>query len=70
MNTYYYAGSAYDNVTGDCPHRHRSFKAAERCIESMDAAIKRGHGKAAFCDRVVMIHHQDGPDAGLREVVR
>lgn len=42
------------NVTGDCPHHHRTPEAAQHCIDRMDAAIKRGHGRNAYCDRVVI----------------
>jgi|CXWL01.1.fsa_nt_gi hypothetical protein len=42
------------NVTGDCPHRHRTSAAAQRCIDSMDAAVKRGHGRNAYADRIVI----------------
>jgi hypothetical protein len=41
--------------------------AAERCIKRLDAAIKRGHGPAAYCDRVVMVHHADGRRERLHE---
>lgn len=67
MTTYYFAGSTYlpgtrvpDNVTGQCPHRHRTPEAAERCIERLDRAIKRGHGRNAYCDRIVMMADHDG----------
>lgn len=42
------------NVTGDCPHKHRTAEAAEACIARHDAAIKRGHGSNAYSDRVVI----------------
>jgi hypothetical protein len=64
---WYYAGAPRRpgtpipmNVTGDCPHRHRSPEAAQRCIDDMDRSIKRGHGQNAYCDRVVMVVEVDG----------
>ena len=42
------------NVTGDCPHVHRSIEAAQKCIAEMDASIKRGQGRSAYCDRIVI----------------
>lgn len=50
------------NVTGDCPHRHRTPEAAQRCIDAADRAIKAGHGPAAYSDRVVMVHEEDGTE--------
>lgn len=66
---YYFAGGRRmpgtglpANVTGDCPHRHRTPEAAERCIDDMDRAIKRGHGPNAYCDRIVMVQlHPSDP---------
>jgi len=65
--TWYSAGSEYHpgtnlprSVTGECPHRHRTPEAARRCIEEMDAAIKRGHGRDAYCDRIVMVEDCGG----------
>jgi len=43
------------NVTGECPHLHRTPEAAEACIDRHDRAIKRGHGRNAYSDRVVMM---------------
>lgn len=64
---YYVAGAPYHpgtrmptNVTGECPHRHRTPEAAERCIEQMDRAIKAGHGPNAYCDRQVVAFSDDG----------
>lgn len=75
MRTYYYAGAPRhpgtplpSNVTGECPHEHRSPEAAQRCIDELDRSIKRGTNGHGHADRVVMVHWQDGPDAGLREV--
>lgn len=59
---YFIAGSARmipgtglpANVTGDCPHRHRTPEAAQRCIDALDRSIKRGHGRNAYADRVVV----------------
>jgi len=42
------------NVTGDCPHLHKTPEAARRCIDDMDRAIKRGHGSDAYCDRSII----------------
>jgi len=42
------------NVTGDCPHLHLTSEAAQRCISATDKAIKRGHGRNAYCDRIVI----------------
>jgi hypothetical protein len=60
---YYYAGAPNHpgttlpaNVTGNCPHHHRSYETAERCIRETDRAIKRGNGPAAYCDRQVMVY--------------
>lgn len=59
---YYYAGAPYkpgtnlpDNVTGECKHQHTTPDEAQRCIDNLDASIKRGHGRSAYCDRVVMV---------------
>lgn len=59
---YFYAGapnmptnSIPNNVTGNCPHRHRTPEAAMDYIREMDRAIKRGHGTNAYCDRIVMV---------------
>lgn len=43
------------NVTGDCPHKHRTYKAAQNCIDRTNRAIKRGHGSNAYCDRDVVL---------------
>lgn len=60
-NSHYIAGAPFmpgtnlpSNVTGECPHRHRTPEAAQRCIDDMDRRIKRGHGRHAYCDRVVI----------------
>lgn len=45
------------NVTGECPHEHRTPEAAQRCIDDVDRSIKRGNGPGAYCDRVVMVWH-------------
>jgi len=55
------------NVTGECPHRHRTPAAARACIESVDRAIKRGHGENAYCDRVVMVTDGQGTRPYVRE---
>jgi hypothetical protein len=47
------------NVTGECPHRHRTPQAAQRCIDELDRSIKNGHGAGAYCDRVVMAEDHD-----------
>ncbi len=54
--SYFIAGARLsgDNVTGDCPHRHRTAEAAQACIDRTDRAIKRGHGRYAYCDRWVI----------------
>lgn len=64
---YYVAGSPWHagtnlhrNVTGECPHHHRTPDAAQKCIDALDRAIKRGHGRNAYADRVVMEVHADG----------
>ena len=64
MRTRYRAGSTWhpgtalpDNVTGECPHEHHTAAAAQACIDRLDAAIKRGHGPNAGCDRHVMVEH-------------
>lgn len=66
MSRWYSAGADYHpgtnlpaNVTGECPHRHRTPEAAQRCIDQMSAAISRGHGNA-YCDRVVMVEECGG----------
>lgn len=51
------------NVTGDCPHLHRTPQAAQACIEATDRAIKRGHGPNAYCDRIVLACDDDGHGA-------
>ena len=43
------------NVTGECKHFHRTPAAAQKCIDQEDAAIKRGHGRTAYSDRIVMV---------------
>ena len=60
-SVYYVAGSVHHpgttlprNVTGECPHRHRTIAGAARCIEAHDRAIKQGHGPHAFSDRQVI----------------
>jgi len=67
MATWYMAGAAWapgttmpDNVTGECGHRHRTPEAAQRCIDKLDRAIKRGHGPNAYCDRAVVIVRTTG----------
>lgn len=62
MKQWYYAGAPLhpgtcipNNVTGECPHKHRTPGAAQKCIARMDASIKRGH-PGAYCDRVVMVY--------------
>lgn len=58
--THYVAGATWmhgtnvaNNVTGECPHRHRTPEAAQRCIDRMDRAIARAN-PGAYCDRVVI----------------
>lgn len=58
---FFYAGAPLvpgtcqpNNVTGECGHQHKTPEAAQRCIDQMDRAIKIGHGKSAYCDRIVM----------------
>jgi hypothetical protein len=67
MRRYYYAGAPHrpgsnlpSNMTGECEHQHRTPEAAQRCIDALDASIKRGHGQSAYCDRRVMVHEADG----------
>lgn len=67
MRLHYYAGAPRrpgsnlpNNVTGECKHRHKTPEAAQRCIDALDRSIKRGHGEAAYCDRVVMVREADG----------
>jgi len=43
------------NVSGDCPHHHRTPEAAQRCIDQLDRSIKNGHGPNAYADREVMV---------------
>lgn len=69
MSTIYIAGACYhpgttlpNNVTGECPHRHRTPEAAQKCIDTLDASIKRGHGSNAYCDRIVMVEDTDTGD--------
>lgn len=78
MRTIYYAGAPFHagtalpaNVTGECSHHHRTPEGAQRCIKRLDAAIKRGHGTNAYCDRIVMRCIVDGSRrvAGTTEVV-
>lgn len=64
---YYYAGAPCHpgttlpaNVTGECDHKHRTGRSAQKCIAELDRAIKRGHGQAAYCDRQVMAILVDG----------
>lgn len=59
--THYVAGATWmpgtnlaNNAMGECPHRHRTPEAAERCIDKLDRAVKRGNGPNAYCDRVVI----------------
>ena len=59
---YYYGGAPYhpgtslpNNVTGECPHKHKTPGAAQRCIDDMTRSMREGHGPAAYCDRVVMV---------------
>lgn len=66
----YYAGARYhigtclpSNVTGECDHEHATAAEAQECIDDLDAAIKRGNGRAAYCDRVVMVWHAGGGGA-------
>ena len=51
------------NVTGDCPHLHRTPEAAQACIDDMDRKIKRGHGPNAYCDRIVLVCDEHGHGA-------
>lgn len=51
------------NVTGDCPHLHRTPDAARSCIERTDRAIKRGNGPNAYADRLVLITDRHGNHA-------
>ena len=50
------------NVVGECSHRHRTPEAAQRCIDSLDRSIKRGHGRHAYADQVVMAVDADTGD--------
>ncbi len=56
------------NVTGDCPHHHRTAESAARCIAAHDTAIKRGHGPHAYSDRKVIAIHADGRRLIVAEV--
>lgn len=65
--TYWFAGGPRHpgtdmatNVRGDCPHRHRTPRAAARCVEADDRAVRAGHGRNAYSDRIVMIHDEHG----------
>jgi hypothetical protein len=65
--THYKAGAPHhpgtalpNNVTGECPHRHRTPEAAQRCVARADRAIKRGHGTNAYSDRIVIEVADDG----------
>ena len=67
MKRYYYAGAPYhfgtnlpNNVTGECGHEHKTPEAAQRCIDELDASIKRGSNGSGYCDRVVMVREADG----------
>lgn len=62
-SAYFYAGAPNipgtgmpRNVTGNCPHRHRTPEAAQRCIDAADRSIKAGHGPNAYADQIVMVH--------------
>lgn len=64
---WWYAGAPFqpgteipNNVTGECPHKHRSPDAAQGCIDRVDASMKRRFGENAYCDRVVMVHDENG----------
>lgn len=48
------------NVTGSCSHKHRTAEAAQACIDDHDRRIKRGHGRFAYSDRVVVAVGRDG----------
>lgn len=74
MRTTYTAGAPWHagtmlptNVTGECPHEHRSPEAAQRCIDALDRSIKRGHGQHAHADRRVMVDHRDDNGARVGE---
>lgn len=61
MTTYYIAGAPNHpgttlpaNVRGDCPHRHRTPEAAQRCADADDRSVKKGHGQHAYSDRRVI----------------
>jgi hypothetical protein len=65
--THYVAGATWlpgtmvpNNVTGECPHKHRTPEAAQRCIDRLDRSIKRGYGPNAFADRHVMVVDEKG----------
>ena len=62
----FYAGAPFmpgtnleSNVTGECGHNHKTPEAAQKCIDDEDAAIKRGHGRNAYSDRIVMVAEHD-----------
>lgn len=62
MSDWFFAGAPYlvgtdvpSNVTGECAHQHPTYDAAADCIARKDADIKTGHGRNAYCDRVVMV---------------
>jgi len=60
------------NVTGECPHQHKTAEAAQACIDRLDRSIKRGHGRSAYADRVVMAEERYAGVSGVqrRWVVR
>ena len=67
MKRYYYAGAPYhsgtnlpNNVTGECEHEHKTPKAAQRCIDELNASIERDSNGKGYCDRVVMVRKADG----------
>lgn len=64
---WWYAGAPFkagtnlpNNVTGECGHKHKSPDGARQCIARVDASMKRGFGPSAYCDRVVMVHDENG----------
>lgn len=45
------------NVTGDCPHRHRSPDTAQRCIDDANRRLQSHEGtRNAYYDRGVIAH--------------
>ena len=65
---YFYGGSPWHpgtslttNVMGDCPHKHRTPEAAQRCTDDLERRLQGVPGmRGAWVDRVVMVGDTEG----------